>query len=159
MKLIPAHLLYSLLLLSVVSCSSGDNSEIDEEKPTISINYTGRFPQACAILQRGQTYTFKAQVTDNVALAAYSLDIHHNFDHHTHDDQGAQCELDDIKSAVDPLIYMKNFAIDNGITSYEISIPLTIPEDVDTGDYHCSFSVIDETGWQSITSVDIKIVE
>tara|TARA_R110002049_G_scaffold3514_2_gene26327 strand:+ start:7591 stop:8070 length:480 start_codon:yes stop_codon:yes gene_type:complete len=159
MKLRPAHLLYSLLLLSVVSCSSGDNSEIDEEKPTISINYTGGFPQACAILQRGQTYTFKAQVTDNVALAAYSLEIHHNFDHHTHDDQGAQCELDDIKGAVDPLIYMKNFSIDNGITSYEISIPLTIPEDVDTGDYHCSFSVIDKTGWQSITSVDIKIVE
>jgi len=159
MKLRSIHLIYCLILLSVVSCSSGDDTEIDEEKPTISINYTGGFPQACEVLQRGQTYTFKAQATDNVALAAYSLGVHHNFDHHTHDDQGAQCELEDLKSAVDPLIYMENFSIEEGITSYEISIPFTIPEAVDTGDYHCTFSVIDETGWQSTTSIDIKIVE
>lgn len=159
MKLKYTHLLYSLLLLSVVSCSSSGDNEIDEEKPTININYTGGFPQACAELQRGQTYTFKAQVTDNVALAAYSLDIHHNFDHHTHDDQGAQCELEDVKSAVSPLIYMENFSIEEGSISYEISVPFTVPDDVDTGDYHCSFSVVDETGWQSTTSVDIKIVE
>ncbi|MEE3225919.1 MAG: DUF4625 domain-containing protein [Bacteroidota bacterium] len=30
---------------------------------------------------------------------------------------------------------------------------------MDTGDYHCAYSVTDETGWQSRTSIDIKIVE
>lgn len=153
------YLFYSFLLVLAASCSDSDDSEIDTEKPTISVNYSGGFPQACEELQRGQTYTFKAQVTDNVALSAYSLDIHNNFDHHTHDDQGAQCELDDVKTAVNPMIYMENFSIPEGGTSYEISISITIPEDVDVGDYHCSYSVTDATGWQSRTSVDIKIVE
>ncbi|MAU15075.1 MAG: hypothetical protein CMH46_05990 [Muricauda sp.] len=158
MKLKLKYFLYCLILVSIASCSSSDDTDIDEEKPTISVNYSDGFPQACEVLQRGQTYTFKAQATDNVALAAYSLDIHHNFDHHTHDDQGAQCELDDIKTADNPLIYMKNFTITEGGTSYEINISITIPEDVDVGDYHCSYSVTDATGWQGRTSVDIKII-
>lgn len=151
------YLLFSALIL--VSCSSSDSTDIDEEKPTITIDYNDGFPQACQQLVRGETYTFRARVTDNKALASYSLDIHNNFDHHTHDDQGAQCELDEVKQAEAPFVYMENFTIENGVTSYEINISLTIPDDIDTGDYHCSYSVTDETGWQSRTSIDIKIVE
>ena len=36
---------------------------------------------------------------------------------------------------------------------------VSVPNDVDPGDYHCGFSVTDVTGWQSRTSVDIKIAE
>lgn len=131
----------------------------DEQKPIISIGYDGGFPQACNQLVRGETYYFKAKVSDNLALASYSLDIHHNFDHHTHDDQSGECDLEAIKQAIDPLIFMENYAIEGELTSYEINIPITIPDDVDTGDYHCAYSVTDETGWQSRTSVDIKIIE
>ena len=98
-------------------------------------------------------------VTDNNELAAYSIDIHHNFDHHTHDDQVTECDLGEIKSAVNPLIYVENFTIEGVLSSYEINIPVTIPNDIDTGDYHCAYSVTDATGWQSRTSIDIKIVE
>ncbi|MBR9853199.1 MAG: DUF4625 domain-containing protein [Algicola sp.] len=153
----PLFTLAATILL--FACSNSDDTSIDEEKPTISVNYSGGFPQACEVLQKGRTYTFKAQVTDNVQLSSYSLDIHHNFDHHTHDDQGAQCDLNSVKSAINPMIYMENFAIADGGTSYEINISITIPEDIDTGDYHCAYSVTDATGWQSRTSVDIKIVE
>jgi len=148
----------SLIILST-ACSDNDSIDKDEEKPTITINYSNGFPQACEQLVKGETYTFKAQVTDNKALASYSLDIHNNFDHHTHDDQGEQCDLEPTKNAVNPLIFMENYSIDGGLTSYEISISLTIPNDIDTGDYHCSYSVTDETGWQSRTSIDIKIIE
>ncbi len=151
------YILSFIILFS--ACSDDDSVDKDEEKPTITINYSNGFPQACEQLVKGETYTFKAKVTDNKALAAYSLDIHNNFDHHTHDDQGVQCDLDPTKNAVNPLIYMENYAIEGGLTTYEISISLTIPNDVDTGDYHCSYSVTDETGWQSRTSVDIKIIE
>lgn len=157
MKLIVKHLYVLPLVMLLVSCSSSDDSSVDEEKPSISVNYAGGFPQACETLERGQTYTFKAQVTDNLALASYSLNIHHNFDHHTHDDQGAQCELEEVKAAVNPLIYIENFDIEGSKTSYEINISVIIPEDIDPGDYHCSYSVTDVTGWQSRTSVDIKI--
>lgn len=150
-------LLFALLLVG--ACSTEDSSDKDLEKPTISINYEDGFPQACSQLVKGQTYNFRAMVADNKALAAYSLDIHHNFDHHTHDDQGEKCELSAIKQAVNPVIFMENYSIPNSPTTYEINIRFTIPKDADTGDYHCAFSVTDETGWQSRTSVDIKIIE
>ena len=152
---------FLILLLSLVfaSCTTDDSAEKDDQKPTISINYNEGFPQSCNQLVRGETYNFVAMVTDNMALASYSLDIHHNFDHHTHDDQGEPCVLDQKKQAINPLIYMENYTISEGPTTYEINISITIPNDIDTGDYHCSYSVTDATGWQSRTSIDIKIIE
>ena len=158
MKLIFKYLII-LSFLIIAACSSSDDSTIDEERPTISVNYADGFPQACETLERGQTYSFRAQVTDNVALAAYSVNIHHNFDHHTHDDQGAQCVLGPVKTAINPMMFMENHAIEGGVTSYEINLSITIPDDVDPGDCHCAYSVTDQTGWQSRTSVDIKIVD
>ncbi|WP_418513049.1 DUF4625 domain-containing protein [Corallibacter sp.] len=160
MKNILKHILFGIILTTIIACSSDDDGVgRDEIKPTISINYDEGFPQACAELVKGETYTFRALVTDNVELASYSLNIHHNFDHHTHDDQQAICNLDPIKQAVNPMIYMENFTVDSGLATYEINIPITIPNDIDTGDYHCAYSVTDKTGWQSRTSIDIKIVE
>ncbi|MBT0607378.1 DUF4625 domain-containing protein [Aequorivita echinoideorum] len=145
--------------LVFASCSSDDGEEIDEERPEITVAYENGFPTSCAELKRGETYTFRARVTDNLALAAYSLNVHHNFDHHTHDDQGSLCELEPIKEAQSPFIYLENFSIAENPQTYEISIPVTIPETVDLGDYHTAFSVTDQTGWQSRTSIDIKIIE
>lgn len=159
MKKLKLGLLASLALFIIVSCSSDDDNEKDLEKPTISLNYDDGFPQACEVLTKGQTYNFRVLVTDNLELASYSIDIHNNFDHHTHDDQVAVCELGAIKDPVNPFIFIENYSIDKGLTSYKTDVSITIPNTIDTGDYHCSFSVTDVTGWQSITSIDIKIVE
>ncbi|MGJ8733007.1 MAG: DUF4625 domain-containing protein [Cellulophaga sp.] len=159
MKIKLKYFFFLPLLAIISSCSSDDSSDKDEEKPTISINYTQGFPQPCVQLVKGETYSFRAQVTDNKALASYSLDIHNNFDHHTHDDQEGECNLEPIKNPVNPFIYMENFTVPEGSTNYEINVSLTIPDDIDTGDYHCAYSVTDQTGWQSRTSIDIKIVD
>ncbi|WP_067147903.1 DUF4625 domain-containing protein [Pseudotamlana agarivorans] len=159
MKLVFKSISLFALIISLVACSSDDDTQKDEQKPTISINYSNGFPQVCDELKRGETYNFRALVTDNQELASYSIDIHHNFDHHTHDDQEGTCELEPKKDPVNPLIYMENFSIEGAKTEYEINIPITIPADADTGNYHCAYSVTDQTGWQARTSVDIKIVE
>jgi hypothetical protein len=151
---------YFLILTALLlSCSNDDNIDKDTQKPTISINYAAGFPQACQQLVKGETYIFKAQLTDNQELASYSLDIHHNFDHHTHDDQGEPCVLSAIKEAISPYIFMQNYNLERGLTSHEINLSITIPDNIDTGDYHCSYSVTDITGWQSRTSIDIKIID
>jgi hypothetical protein len=158
MKLSLKYFYYLLFILVISSCTNEDIDK-DVEKPTISINYNEGFPQGCALLARGETYHFRAQITDNKELASYSIDIHNNFDHHTHDDQVTECDLEDIKQAINPLIFIENYSIEAGLTSYEINVSITIPENIDTGDYHCAYSVTDQTGWQSRTSVDIKIIE
>jgi len=140
-----------------LSCSQEGDLDRDLEKPSITVDYPGGFPQSCSELVKGHTYQFKAMLGDNVALASYSLDIHHNFDHHTHDDQGVPCALEAIKQAVNPWIFMEHFSLADGPTSQEVTIELTLPGDIDAGDYHCAFSVTDGTGWQNRTSMDIKI--
>lgn len=159
MKTTLKYFYFLSFILLLTACSSESNVDKDEEKPIISINYTDGFPQGCTSLIKGETYNFRAKVTDNKALASYSIDVHHNFDHHTHDDQITECSLGDIKQAINPFIFIKNYAIEERGTNYEINISITIPNDIDTGDYHCAFSVTDQTGWQSRTSVDVKIVE
>ena len=159
MRITATYIYIFFTLLFLTSCSSDDNIDKDLEKPTITINYNEGFPQACAQLVKGQTYNFRAKVTDNLALASYSLDIHHNFDHHTHDDQEEPCDLGLKKQAINPFIFMQNYPIEDGLATYEINISLKIPEDIDTGDYHTAYSVTDQTGWQSRTSMDIKIID
>lgn len=147
-----------LFFTFLLSCSS-DDEQRDEEKPTITLQYDNGFPQSCTELKRGQRYTIRVKVSDNKELASYGIDIHHNFDHHTHDDQGAQCTLGPIKKPVKPMIYMKNNTLETGKKSYEIVHEVQLGEDIDVGDYHCQISVTDITGWQARTSVDIKIVK
>ncbi|MUU77105.1 DUF4625 domain-containing protein [Winogradskyella endarachnes] len=159
MKLTIKHFYFLAFLILVTSCSSDDDNTTDLDKPTILVNYDGGFPQACQELSKGETYSFSALVIDNLELASYSIDIHNNFDHHTHDDQEATCELDPIKDPINPFIFIENYAIEAGLTSYEINVSIDIPNDIDSGDYHCSYSVTDVTGWQRITSLDIKIID
>ena len=151
-----SRLLLGFFVLALVSCTE---TEIDEEKPTITVNYASGFPQTCENLSRGQSYTIKAKVADNLELASYSVEMHHNFDHHTHDDQQGACELEPIKAAVNPLVFSGSERIPEGLTNYELEIDLIISDGVDIGDYHLALSVTDVTGWQARTSVDVKIVE
>ena len=150
---------FILWLMVVTACSTDNDIDKDLDKPTITVNYDGGFPQGCEQLQRGNTYIIKAKVRDNLALASYSIHIHNNFDHHTHDDQGTTCDLEPIKKPVNPLIFKENFKIEGNLKEQEIEIELNLPESIDTGDYHCALSVTDQTGWNTRTSIDIKIVE
>ncbi|AUC84277.1 hypothetical protein CW731_02720 [Polaribacter sp. ALD11] len=159
MKFTLKYFCFLSFILFIAACSGDNSIDKDLEKPTISIDYNEGFPLGCTQLLRGETYNFRAQVTDNRELASYSIDIHHNFDHHTHDDQITECDLGALKQAINPLIFIENYAITDEVIRYEINIAITIPKDIDTGDYHCAYSVTDATGWQSRTSVDIKIID
>lgn len=143
------------LLISLFSCSKEDEVK-DEQKPTVKLKY----PTSCAELKRGQKFTVKAIVSDNVALASYAIDFHNNFDHHTHDSQGSKCNLEPVKNkTAKTFTFLENYELKGKPKQYEISKEITIPTDADTGDYHCHISVTDDTGWSVNTSVDVKIVK
>lgn len=144
-------------MLALASCSS-DNNEIDTEYPVIDITASNAFPIQCSEITRGQKITFRAKFTDNAALGSYSLDIHHNFDHHTHSTEVSNCTADPIKKPVNPLLYINSVTIPDGQKSYEAVQEITIPTDIDPGDYHFMIRLTDKEGWQTIKGLSIKIL-
>lgn len=150
--------LLGVLALAFISSCSSDNAAIDTEYPVIDITGTGSFPIQCSTIERGKTFTFKATFNDNVELGSYSLDIHHNFDHHTHSTEVTTCETEAVKKPVNPMLFINNYTIPNGVKSYEATAQITIPADVDPGDYHFMIRLTDKEGWQTLKGLSIKIL-
>lgn len=150
--------LVGVFALAFISSCSSDNAAIDTEYPVIDITGTAAFPIQCSTIERGKTFTFKATFNDNVELGSYSLDIHHNFDHHTHSTEVTTCETEAIKKPVNPMLFINNYTIPNGVKSYEATTQITIPADVDPGDYHFMIRLTDKEGWQTLKGLSIKIL-
>ena len=100
----------------------------------------------------------QSNLSDNVELGSSSIDIHHNFDHHSHSTEVNSCEMQPIKLPVNPFLLVKTFQIAAGQKSYSINEELTVPLDVDPGDYHFLIRLTDKAGWQTIKGVSIKII-
>lgn len=150
--------LISILAATVLvfGCSK-DNEAIDTEYPTIDIAFSDTFPVQCSVIKRGERFTFRAKFDDNVALGSYSLDIHHNFDHHTHSTEVSDCEPYPVKSPVKPFVYINSFDIQNAPKSHVAVTEIDIPADIDAGDYHLMIRVTDKEGWQTMRGISIKI--
>ncbi|MDF9800837.1 hypothetical protein OKW21_006100 [Catalinimonas alkaloidigena] len=157
MNLLRNLLIYSLLpgLFLLSSCQYQE--EIDTEYPVIDADFAETFPQQCSILTKGETFTFKARFTDNVQLGSFSIDIHHNFDHHTHSTEVNDCDMEPVKEAENPFLFIQNYPIPEGQREYVAEFEMEIPEDVDSGDYHFMIRLTDEEGWQTIRGISIKI--
>ncbi|MDR1780192.1 MAG: DUF4625 domain-containing protein [Tannerella sp.] len=79
------ELLLTALILALFSC--GGSEDKDLQKPEIQIVQ----PQNCTELRRGESFTFTAHFADNAELGSYNLEIHHNFDHHSHSTDSEDC--------------------------------------------------------------------
>jgi len=148
--------LVAILALTVASCKK-DKEEIDTTYPTINIEASNAFPKQCSVVKRGEKFIFKADFSDNVELGAVSVDIHHNFDQHSHSTEVAACNMDAKKTPVNPLKFIKDFSIPTGQKNYQISQEIEIPANIDAGDYHFLIRLTDKSGWQTIKGLSIKI--
>ncbi|WP_192349606.1 DUF4625 domain-containing protein [Algoriphagus sp. Y33] len=146
----------ALLSLMFMSCA-GNEDEIDTRPPSISMDFAEASPAQCAVFQRGETLSFEAQFRDNFELGSYSLDIHHNFDHHTHSTEVNDCQMEPVKTPVNPWLVIEGFSIPSGQSAFRASEELEIPEDIDPGDYHFMIKLTDKEGWQTIRGISIKI--
>lgn len=145
-----------LTALAFYSCGEDEKPVIDMEYPEVVVTEQS-FPLQCSVLERGTTVQFKALFTDNVELGGFSLDIHHNFDHHTHSTEVQECNLDSKKSPVNPLLFIQTYPIPTGLKEYQGTAEIAIPADIDPGDYHFMIRVTDKEGWQTIQGLSIKI--
>lgn len=145
---------------SVMSCSDDNDEGIsnDQEKPKIE---DGSLPNPidCQRYKRGDVILVRYTFADNVELGNYNIEVHNNFDHHSHSTSAGDCPLDDKKSPVKPWVYNQDQAIPDGQKIYETDVRIAIPEDIDTGDYHFMIRVTDKAGWQELKAISIKITE
>lgn len=146
-----------LLLLGIASGCKKDKEEVDTIYPTISIEAANAFPKQCSILKRGEKFIFRADLSDNIALGSVSVDIHHNFDQHSHSTEVLGCNMDAKKTPINPLLYIKDFPIPSGQKTYQIAQEIEVPANVDPGDYHFLIRLTDQSGWQTIKGLSIKI--
>jgi hypothetical protein len=147
------------LMLFIAFSISCEKEERDTELPLINMSGAEHFPHNCDTIYTGESFTFRALFTDNFELGSYSIDVHHNFDHHSHSTELSDCPMDPDKAAVNPFLYINQFEIPGGLREYSASQVIEIPKGVDTGDYHLMVRLTDKTGWQAINGISIKIAE
>lgn len=160
--------LSALLILSFfLFFSCGDDEDVDKEVPEIDLDIDNAFPVNCDTLYYGETFTFKVKFSDNVELGscnAYSIDIHNNFDHHSHTTEVVECNLDEIKDAVNAYLSINSYDIPEGLSEYETDLQITLPSTdsegnkYDEGDYHFFISIADKEGWSTQKGLSLKIL-
>lgn len=149
----------AIAIFTFWSCEKdNDENSVDDEHPVIDLSGDA-FPVQCSTLKRGETFTFKTKFSDNVELGTYSIDIHHNFDHHTHSTEFEECDLQPKKEPVKPFLFIKSYDIPSGQKTYEAVQQIEVPADIDPGDYHFMISISDHVGWNTIKGLSIKITE
>lgn len=144
----------------MASCT---NEEIDNVKPVIDLSSQDAFPVNCDTLYFGESFELKILLTDNVELGSYSIDIHNNFDHHSHSTEVSECELDPVKDPVNPFTFIEDYDIPEGLMEFETENLISIPAGnndglYDEGDYHFFISLTDKEGWSTQRGLSIKIL-
>lgn len=159
MKNVIIFLLVSIF--SFVACEKDDS--VDTEKPVIDLSIDDAFPKNCDTLYLGESFTLKLKLSDNNELGSFSIDIHHNFDHHSHSTEITECDLGEKKQAVNPFALNQKISIPEGQINYILEEIITIPGGnksvpYDTGDYHLYLSLTDIEGWSTQKGLSIKIL-
>lgn len=146
------------LILLLSNCSKDPTKPIDTIYPEIITSANDAFPKQCSVIKRGEKFVFRASVSDNAELGSLNLDIHHNFDHHTHSTELEECDMAPVKTPVKPFLLIRNVTIPPGQKTFQVSADIQVPADIDAGDYHFMIRLTDKEGWQTIKGLSIKII-
>ncbi len=158
MKRLFSGILIAVAVMTIAACGDDDDPVVkDMEKPTIS-NDENSYPQNCQVYKRGEVVPFRCVFADNQELGSFNIEIHNNFDHHSHSTAAGDCGLDAKKEPVKPWVYNSGGEIPAGQKSYKASVDIPIPADIDAGDYHFMVRLTDRSGWQELKAVSIKII-
>lgn len=166
-KTLSLALILGALVIILVAC---ENKNKDVTPP--QIDQATFLPADCDIYYLGDTMLVHFVCSDDSELGNYNIEIHSNFDHHTHGTSGVDCEDDEHDDAEHEhegdaeheheavegaWVYNHDFSIDRGKTSETIDLKIAVPADVAEGDYHFMLRLTDRAGWQTIKAVAIHL--
>lgn len=156
-KVLLTTIAFALLMLSFSSCGDDD----DPTKPVIE----NLIPTEGQSLQIGKTIHFEVDLSDEVGLRKYLINIHNNFDGHgNHKSAGSE-----IPEGTQPFEFNGSWMTDDTgeslegqkkvhIKHFEITIPETVKgEPTSPGKYHFLLQVINKDGRQTVASRNIEL--
>lgn len=156
-------LVISLLFIFFMILSCEKDKNIDTEKPAIDVSSISGFPNNCDTIYFGESFDLKMLFRDNVALGSYSIDIHNNFDHHSHSTEVTECTIGASQYPVNPFAFINDYDIPAGEKEYRTNLSILIPSGneiglYDDGDYHFFISLTDKEGWSVQKGLNIKML-
>lgn len=149
-----------LVLCGAMSCNK---DEEDTEKPTF--DNTDATPVEGGKYLPGGKIIVHQTFSDNEELGSFNIEIHNNFDHHSHSTETAKSiskhedhdhdhEHGDVENA---WVFNQDYEIPAGKKVYTADLTIDIPETIAEGDYHFMIRVTDKAGWQEIKAVSLEI--
>jgi hypothetical protein len=145
---------YSFLSISLLAATaiafSGCKEDSDTEKPVINLEE----PCEGDVLEIGGEHGvhFEVEFTDNEALASYKVNIHPNFDGHTHESSSV------LKSAAETVDFEfeKTWMLsgrNQSVHHHEI----VIPENATPGNYHLMVYCTDAAGNETHIAINVEL--
>ena len=179
-KYIFMSLFVTLLTITVSLTINSCNNQKDLMPPEISNE--GFLPADCDIYYLGDTILVHFVCSDNEELGNYNIEIHNNFDHHSHGTSSIDCDEDDNhdhgegeehdhehgegeehdhehEEVEGAWVYNQDYAIARGLQCDTVDLQIVVPTDVLEGDYHFMLRLTDRAGWQTIKTVPIHLHE
>jgi hypothetical protein len=141
---------FFIVAVLFTSCSD-DDTVIDTEKPQIAVVE----PHNEDEFAPGSELHIEASFTDNAELASYKIEIHEDFDGHTHAFYKSSQDLN-------PWSWEETFNIPSGRMSFDAVHHIDIPTEIDNmpvseGAYHVGIFVTDTSGNQQEFFLEIHI--
>ena len=174
----------ALIMSAITSCDIDDDNEIDTEKPQINASIDGASPANAATFYFGEEIPVKLLLTDNAELGSFSVNIHNNFDHHSHSTEEEGEEHHDHEEGEehhdheegeehhhhdgedgDAFQFTQDYTIPAGSTQFLIDTKISLPvksddgDEYEGGDYHFMITVTDKAGFSTFKAFEIKILQ
>ncbi len=121
--------LYSILLIAILLTACRKSDAIPPELAEISVN---DIVDQDLVFQPGASFTVRTILTDDTELGQFKIDIHDDFDGHSH-----KTLTEKFKE-----IRIKNISG----TQYQLEEQFTIPANASSGTYHGTIRVLDAEG-------------
>ena len=164
----------ALIMSAITSSDNDDDKDIDTEKPQINASIDGASPANAATFYFGEDIPVKLLLTDNAELGSFSVNIHNNFDHHSHstEEEGEDHDHEEGEEHHhhegedgDAFQFTQDYTIPAGSTQFLIDTKISLPvksddgDEYEGGDYHFMITVTDKAGFSTFKAFEIKILQ
>lgn len=146
-----AFVMGAICLTALSLLSSCQKKMQDNERPVVNLIE----PEEGAKLKIGDDHGvhFEMELKDNVMLKSYKLEIHNNFDGHSHATKSLR------HGDEKPFFFQKEYSLAGHREAKIHHHDIVIPDGVAEGKYHLMVQVLDEAGNETTVARNIELSE